>query len=199
VYPAKFVVNYKTNGAPSETSYSIRDVQGNLIFSRNSHTANTEYKDTLEFADGCYRFEFLDAGKNGLSFYSFNNDGAGFVRFRRAESISNLRTFNANFGTSILHFFTVGGTLSTEEPSPESFDFELFPNPADTYLDIRLGYQPDNVRMVLSDASGKQILSKENDGSGNMTRIDVSALSPGIYFIQATGSRGTAIKKFIIK
>ena len=199
VYPAKFVLNYKTNGKPAETSCSIRDAQGNLIFSRNSHTANTEYKDTLEFANGCYRFEFLDAGKNGLSFYSFNNDGAGFVRFRRAESISNLRTFNPNFGTSILHYFTVGGTLSTEEPSQQGFDFELFPNPADHYVDIQLRPESGNTRLILSDASGKRILAQENISTVDMTRLDVSSLSPGVYFIQITASRGTAIKKFIRK
>ncbi len=197
VYPSKFVVNYKTNNKPAETSWSIRDAMGNIIFSRSSHTANTEYKDTLEFANGCYRFEFLDAGKNGLSFFSFNNDGTGFVRFRRAESVSNLRTFNPNFGTSIEHFFTVGGVLSAEESASADFDFELFPNPADAYVDIQLGPESGEVTLTVSDASGKRMIIRQAEKAGTITRLDISDLPPGLYLIQASGSRGTAVKKFI--
>ena len=87
-YPSSFAMWFKTNSVPNESSYELRDVQGNLIFSRSDMSANTIYKDTFNLQPGCYKFQILDTGgsqynnEDGLSWWA-NDDGSGYARLRQ--------------------------------------------------------------------------------------------------------------------
>jgi hypothetical protein len=54
VYTGKFYIQLKTNNAPQENSYSIKDDQGNIVASRNNMSAGTLYRDTIDLPNGCY-------------------------------------------------------------------------------------------------------------------------------------------------
>jgi len=197
VYPHTFVLEYKTNSATFDNAWTIKDGSGNTIFSRGSHTANTVYKDTMDFATGCYVFEFTDESKNGLSFFSFNGDGNGYLRFKRADANSTLKSFNANFGTSIIQHFTVGGSLSIGEAEVPVPEVELFPNPVTDQLNIRVSGINGDAWMQILDMSGKQLrIEKVNIQNGVLSK-DISSLSSGMYIFKLVNEKGAVKKKFV--
>lgn len=197
VYPTTFVLEYKTNGAASDNAWTITDLNGSVLYQRSNHTANTTYKDTMTFAGGCYLFEFTDESKNGLSFYNFNSDGSGLVRFKKADSPATLKSFNANFGTSIVHYFTAGGPLSITEPEVEGPTMEVFPNPATDQLNIRVNGLQGEAWLHMIDMNGKRVrLEKVMLQDGNLTR-DISGLAKGIYVIRLVNDKGAVKQKFV--
>lgn len=197
VYPSTFVLEYKTNGAVSDNAYTIKDFNGNVVYQRSNHTANTTYKDTMTFSGGCYVFEFTDASKNGLSFYNFNGDGTGTLRFKKADVNATIKSFNANFGTSVVHYFTVGGPLSIAEPELETPSLEVFPNPATDQLNIHVSGMTGEAWLHLVDMNGKRVrLEKVMLQDGNLTR-DISGLANGIYIIRLVNDKGAVKQKFV--
>ncbi|MBR5982873.1 MAG: T9SS type A sorting domain-containing protein [Bacteroidales bacterium] len=73
--------------------------------------------------------------------------------------------------------------------------FTVYPNPADNYLTIE-NLVPDNFTLYLYDSNGKLILTQV---VSKTTRIDISWLSPGAYFLQAKYSNGRKEVKKIVK
>jgi hypothetical protein len=197
VYPNTFVLEYKTNSAAFDNAWTIKDGNGNMIYSRSSHAANTIYKDTMSFSSGCYVFEFTDESKNGLSFFNFNNDGSGYLRFKKADANSIIKTFNANFGTSIIQYFTAGGTLSIGEADVVQPEVELFPNPVTDQLNIRVNGINGEAWIQILDMSGKQLrIEKVNLQNGVLTK-DISSLSSGMYIFKLVNDKVAVKKKFV--
>ena len=196
-YPVTFVLEYKTNAAAGDNAWTIKDPTGNVVYSRSNHTANTVYRDTLDFVSGCYVFEFTDESKNGLTFSGFNNDGTGYLRFKRADNNATLKTFNANFGTSVIQYFTVGGVLSVDESEATAPQLDLFPNPATDQLNIRATGITGTVWMQIIDINGKQVrVEQVTLQNGTVTR-DISGLANGVYLLRLVNEKGAVKKKFV--
>jgi hypothetical protein len=71
---------------------------------------------------------------------------------------------------------------------------ELYPHPVDSVINLRtLGFEYREVSIV--DESGKSY-SAERTKDGI---LDVSMLSPGLYILRLTNSRGSLTKKFLKK
>ena len=114
VVPADFVLWVRTNNFGAETKYKIIDQFNNVVLDRNSLSNNTDYKDTLKFAPGCYKLILEDAGEDGLSFWANSAAGTGWARFRRTSG-SSLFTLQPDFGTSSIISFTIDFPLSFED------------------------------------------------------------------------------------
>jgi hypothetical protein len=72
-----------------------------------------------------------------------------------------------------------------------SADFRIFPNPANTELTIFLS-SSDKAEIEISNAMGKLIMK-----NGNKTKIDISTLSKGLYFINVKQGETRGTQKFI--
>jgi len=197
VYPTTFVFEYKTNAAAWQNAWSIKDVNGNQLYGRNSHTANTLYKDTMTFDIGCYIFEFTDEGKDGLSFYSFNNDGAGYLRFKRAENTQIIKAFNANFGTFVKQQFTVGGFVSVDEEAETGYNLEVFPNPAGNQILIKANGLNGEALLKIFDMNGSMVKQQALIMENGTISLDISALASGVYLLNLENQKGSAVQKFI--
>lgn len=196
-YPSKFVLDYKTNNKPSDNAWTIRNAAGNIVYSRYTHTASTVYQDTLTFADGCYVFEFTDASKNGLSFFNFNNDGAGYLRFKRAENTSTIKSFNANFGTSVVQYFTVNGLLSTDEAELIQPGMIISPNPSQSNVNIQVTGMQGEAWMQVLDINGRQIFVEKLQLDGQTLTRDFSSLANGMYIIRIVNAKSSVRQKFV--
>ncbi|WP_073002126.1 T9SS type A sorting domain-containing protein [Mariniphaga anaerophila] len=76
-------------------------------------------------------------------------------------------------------------------------DFDLYPNPARSFVNVRLKYIPEiKSRILLVDASGK-ILSNYMVSSGSV-KLDVAQLSSGLYFVKVVNAEMSITKKLII-
>jgi hypothetical protein len=196
VYPEGIVLWTRTNLAANETKLYIRDVDGNIVFSKTNFQSNTLHKDTVNLTTGCYQLELDDTGEDGLDFFA-NNDGSGFFQIRKTTG-APLAGFESDFGKNIIHYFTVGYGLSIEE-NTSMFDFKCYPNPAYNELNIKTNGFVDDVQFEIFDSFGKLVFQEKLTLSklNNKNSIDVSKLSNGIYFIKVSDSYHTKTQRFI--
>ncbi len=71
----------------------------------------------------------------------------------------------------------------------------LFPNPAREYIDIRVDGDLNVTMMEVYDVYGK-LINTVND-IDNPTRINVSGLADGVYFVRVTTEKGVVTKSFV--
>ncbi len=75
---------------------------------------------------------------------------------------------------------------------------DLYPNPTNSYIDLRFNEAQLQVKVCrLYDVYGK--LLKVVPVSSDLTRVDVSDLANGVYFVRLDSERGTITKKFVKK
>jgi len=78
-------------------------------------------------------------------------------------------------------------TSPTQEE--EVLTFNVSPNPAHDYIELK---EPEHIKIL--SAEGRQMTVNQITGN----RIDVSGLTPGVYFIQVT-SQGLQLKAKFLK
>ena len=91
-------------------------------------------------------------------------------------------------------------TVRVDEYLPSSI--KLYPNPANKYVDIQCtmtNVQLESVEVI--DVYGKVVhaIVGANNHLPLRTRINVSGLAGGIYFVRLTTDKGMVIKKFVKK
>ncbi len=75
---------------------------------------------------------------------------------------------------------------------------ELFPNPASTYIELKLKTQNQNIiSLRIIDINGKEILQKQVNSP--KTKLDISILSDGVYIMEGVTSKGNRISAKFVK
>ncbi len=72
----------------------------------------------------------------------------------------------------------------------------VYPNPNTGRLTIDIG-ENQNIQIEILDNSGKLIISKAT--KQQITSIDLSGYTPGIYFINLTNDEISTVKRIIVK
>ncbi|MEE2931092.1 MAG: peptide-N-glycosidase F-related protein [Bacteroidota bacterium] len=200
-YPNSFAVWVGTNNGVinsltqvSETSWDILDDQGNVVVSSGVLYGNSQYRDTITLSNGCYTFIMHDTDEDGLEFWA-NNDGGGMVRFRQLGA-SWLKIFDPDFGTNIIHEFTVGYAQSITNEEIEKV--EVYPNLMNENVTIDFVNHHPETDLVLMDNIGKVILEIPIKEQGSISRkINVSNLSKGIYYLKIDNIDNNPPKKIV--
>jgi len=96
---------------------------------------------------------------------------------------------NLSSGTSV-----VTGTGEEEEEE----DLKIFPNPANHHLFIETKEKTKTYTYQLIDASGKKILDEQTITSPS-TELDLSSLTPAVYFLLLRDSQGKSKTLSILK
>ena len=199
-YPETFALWVQTNAGvintltqESETSWDFYDANGTSVFTSGSLVSNTQFRDTLSFTPGCYTFVMEDTDEDGLDFWA-NSDGGGMVRFREIGA-SWLKSFNADFGTNIIHQFTIGGSQSTNQESNNGW--KVFPNPTKNNIIIE-GVSDTKSEIIILNSLGEEVIKLINRNSGFISEtIDLSKLETGIYFVKIRDDKSQIIKKVV--
>jgi hypothetical protein len=179
MYPDGLIIAIRANAAATQTRVFVYDENQQAVFSRTSYPANTLERDSVKLPAGCYQLVIHDSGKNGLSFFTFNNDGNGTARIQNVNTGAVLQNFNANFGTNIIHHFTVGYGVETDvllsDPS-----LNIFPNPATEAISVSIeNISLSAAHFKLLDISGRVMIDGEiNDTE---TRFSLNGIPPGLY------------------
>ena len=84
-------------------------------------------------------------------------------------------------------------TLSIEDKN--SLTFDIFPNPARDYLNIKLPNEILEGSVEVFDFSGKSVINTKVDRFDN--KININALSTGMYIIKLTSEEKYGVKKLI--
>ena len=138
---------------------------------------------------------------NGGSYTQIAGTGTG------TTFTASLTDLTANTGYTFKAFITYGGeTVYGEEMSFTTSsvgidnitlanNINLMPNPADNYIDLTVNSNVAVKEAVVYNAFGQMIQTVElND---NHTRIDLSNMTSGMYFVRVNGEGVSATKKFI--
>lgn len=84
----------------------------------------------------------------------------------------------------------------SEDRYASGFDFEAYPNPTSGDLTIDLAGENDEYQIGIYSIHGKEILVDEMK-QGNSTRLDLSPLAPGTYFIKITKGDRSVTKRVV--
>ena len=184
----------KTNKQAYRYSMVVRDIEGNVMLTRENLENNTVYKDTLDFPLGCYSIEVTDIEDMGLTYWAYPEQGTGYFRLMDLDS-NILRNFNSEFGRTIYYTYHVGEGFYIDEPGIENI-VNIYPNPSDGLVNIEIKDLTGKVQAFVYNIHGELLISKETE-SGNFT-FDLSGHPVGLYFIEVRHS-GFSVRKKIIR
>jgi hypothetical protein len=95
-------------------------------------------------------------------------------------------------GEAVIHVYNNVGVNEYNNLS-----VSVYPNPAENTISIYGLNENEENQIRISDGCGKIVAVQNLNITGTKTDIDVSQLSPGIYFVRITGKSGTACTRFI--
>jgi hypothetical protein len=156
------------------------------------------YKDTLSLEHGCYTFELLDLGNDGLKYWADPAQGNGSIRFRKYNSQATVKSFQPEFGRSIKYSFVVGGYMNIQEPENGKFA-EVYPNPSkgEFTLDL-IGYNGMYDLSILNLSGAEVFNSRIQTLGNNIETLSLNYLPAGIYFLKLFNSTEVVVKRLII-
>lgn len=188
IYPDNFVLHYRTNARPQENDLFVRDMDGNIVHSRTTFTANTQYRDTLELAPGCYELEFTDSGNDGLSYWADPDAGNGWFRFRSLQG-QIMRTFEPEFGNRIHAAFGIG-TITGMEDVVNATAFAVHPNPSNDVFTLTASDLSDPAPFVVTDITGRVVRTGQMIPWESL-RLDLGGERSGVYVVRIAHDRTT--------
>lgn len=196
LYKNKVVLHFKTNLRASDFRLTVKDLAGNTILSLTNLQPNTLYRKELELSQGCYTLEVTDINNYGLSYWAFPDQGNGYIKITD-ENDAALKVFNPDFGHGINYSFYYGSYSLVQEPSIDESIY-IYPNPANSLLNISINNQFDNIKLRVVDLNGKVVLSKsDNMHSGSIYQLNIEELPIGTYILEVNNGKEIYHKKFI--
>ncbi|SFZ94337.1 Por secretion system C-terminal sorting domain-containing protein [Flaviramulus basaltis] len=90
-------------------------------------------------------------------------------------------------------------TLSTEDFELNKYGLKIYPNPVNNTIYFAANESYNNVNIQLADVTGRMVLKGKMETLNNQTKLNVSALPTGIYFLNITGNNIKYVKKIIKK
>ncbi len=198
IYADKLYISLYTNNRANQNSYVIKDVEGNIVFTRENLQNNTYYKDTLDLADGCYTLEMIDTGNDGLKFWANPSQGSGMMRLRSATNNTTIyKTFQTDFGKIFNYSFVIGNITHVNQSDSYTPEIQLYPNPTNGIVNIRVKIDnTDFIEINVYDLAGKKIISEKYDNMFELeTSINLSEKKSGIYICKIRTENQVYVRK----
>jgi hypothetical protein len=209
------LLSVQTNNYANETSYSLKDKDGNVILERiqGSMTANTAYRDSIFLTDGCYNLTVNDGGGDGLGWWANTAQGAGHVRIISPFfTFVTLKNFNVDFGSTINYNFVWSSTDSIQSacslitgqeviPTLTELMYQLYPNPNTGLCTVEIGSpEAQDYTCRVYNMMGVLVHQKSVKNTTQATlELNLEDQASGVYLFEVEGSLGTKrVEKFII-
>jgi hypothetical protein len=181
-------VELKTNKNSGETSWFIFDALGNVVHkSELSLAPQTVYTSNLTMANGCYRFTIEDTGGDGLAFWHNPDAGTGHLRLQRgfgSSGYADMKTFT-DFGSSASYEFAINTFLNVEE-IPQNQAFKLYPNPAESIINVLTSPLAVPAELFIYDIRGV-LIHGETVQSESLHTVSVANYPSGVYIVVLKG------------
>lgn len=198
VHMAKFAIWLKANNYPNDNSYTIKDINGNVVMSRSGLTAQALYKDTVDLPYGCYTFELTDTGNDGLYYWADAAQGSGYLQLR---SMTNglIKNFEPEFGRTVFYAFSVGNLNTIDEIGEDPF-IELFPNPNNGTFNLRVIGIEGNTQVEVLNALGQAITFQQVSSNGELNmNLSLPSVATGFYFVRVLNNGKVFTKKMMVE
>ena len=201
MYTGSLVFEFKTNNYPAQNNYTLKDDQGNIIINRTGATTNFTYLDTAYLPTGCYSLFMKDLANDGLSFWNNGSQGSGWFKIKDGSGGTTLKTFNPDFGDNINYQFTVNYALPVAELSTEKPFMKIFLNPVMNNIVAEIhSARYSETEISLLNTMGQKV-KRENIRLAQPVEkiiLDVSLLSPGIYFLRMKLENFQDVQKIVV-
>lgn len=201
--PSKLVIELKTNSAPSENSYTLKNSSGTTVFQRNGLTANTTYSDTLNLANDCYLFDLRDTGEDGLTWWANTAQGSGTIKFKNGYTGAVLTNFNSDFGGQVYQQFNADASLVglTDYIFTSQNKLAVLPNPSEGNIIVNIDLkEKQDFTIEIIDMLGKKVFSKEIKQSIAVSEeFDLSKNNKGVYFVILKTNDEVITRKVLIQ
>ncbi len=200
-WPNMFVLKLKSNHAPNETSWTVTDDAGNVLFENDEMIANTVYEDTIDVADGCFNLRINDTGGDGLQYWAnMPPNGNGTAGYARIFNLNGqlIHTFQADFGNFIQQSFSVGMALNAHENRDAGF-IELYPNPGNGLVKLSFKLKEiQDIEVSVLDMMGNIVLLKSlpNCLDENIS-LDIRNQPAGAYYCLIKTREGIFTRKIM--
>lgn len=184
------------------------DNKVNIFFQGHDHVFAHEILDSVTYqsvpmaADSTYQIGML---ANADSYVSDTVDGTGHIRVTVSPENIKVDYVKAYLPADTLGVHKngeIGFTYTIGKPSPntgveneelETPIIKLFPNPANSLLNVISNKESENYTFSISNLIGQQVLQSTNKS------IDISSLSNGIYIISIKSETIELNKKIIVR
>lgn len=187
---------------PQETSWSITNASGEVIVSAGYSTANPDGSTVTEningLSSGDYTFTIDDRFGDGIC-CDYGN--GSYTLSSSAGTIVSGGEFESSESTS----FCVEGSSQARETQvalethvleeENRGDFKIYPVPVRDVINFEGAEKIKDIQVF---SMYGQLVSEEVNFSKGFEKIDVSALSNGIYFIRITAEKQTITRKFVL-
>lgn len=187
-------IQLKNDGSPNEASWDIRDLNGNIVFSRAAFPgAYVTADDTVYLANGCYTVNVYDSYGDGLCCYG---GGQGFFSINKIDG--NVLYFVKDFGASYSKSITFDYTTGIHKAEGEG-TFFVYPNPASQNIRINTSFESGITKVELVDISGRIVLEEENlIISNHLLELNIDGIQSGVYFISLITDGKRISKKLMV-
>ncbi|MCF8366607.1 MAG: T9SS type A sorting domain-containing protein, partial [Bacteroidales bacterium] len=194
-------IECKTNNQGYQTSYSLTDMEGNVIFEMSDLANATIYTNEVNLELGCYLLRIDDTGDNGLEFWYYPSYGAGYLRIKDASG-NILVDIEPDFGKYAVYEFGIVDFTGTEEIPEKSNIVSVYPNPTSDLIHINLlGLENNIIDARIFDASMVLVLESQFcvEADDYTESIDIDKLPAGVYFLQLEYDGKKTLKKIVKK
>jgi hypothetical protein len=195
-----FTIECKTNLQGYQTSYSLTDLDGNVILEMSGLENSTVYSNEVTLPMGCYRLRIDDTGDNGLYYWHTPNYGTGYFRLKKSSGFI-IENFEPEFGRFAVYEFGIVDFTGIEDSPDEASIVSIFPNPATDLVTINLkGLENCNVKAVIFSATNLKVYEKQFKVSGTdfTESINLKNLTPGMYILRLEYD-GKVLNRKIVK
>lgn len=199
VLQAEFIMVLRTNNFGNENSLTIKNMDGDIVVSKNNLLNNTTYKENLNLAQGCYEVELTDSGNDGLAFWANSAQGAGDLYFMKSNFL-RIKNFNSDFGKFLRYSFLVGNIDRVDNQIIENV-FDVFPNPSSGLVKLKMNIDiSDDSKILITDISGNLIKTISNKQLQNKEyTIDLTDLTNGLYLFNYKDENISIVNKVVIQ
>ncbi len=194
-------VECKTNNQGYQTSYSLTDMAGNVIFEMDDLENATIYTNEVNLEPGCYKLRIDDTGDNGLDFWYFPNYGTGYLRIKDSDG-NILVDIEPDFGKYAVYEFGVVDFTGTREILEKSNIVSVYPNPTAGFVHVNFqGLENHLIDARIFDANMSVLLEKQLcvEGTDFTESISLEKYPSGVYFLELEYDGKTSLKKIVKK
>jgi len=167
-----------TDQHPEETTWDIKDSEGNIIAQGGPYTISSIFIEEFTWpADGCYTLTMHDAGGNGL-------DG-GFYKIVKSNN-SPIWVGNTDFGYETTAEFAYDAVMDVHS-APKVNEINIYPNPIVDVAQVEFTLlEQSTINMSLYNILGKKIIQIYNGkmpAGIQQIQVNTTDLDAGVYFV----------------
>lgn len=206
-FRADFKMSSSYQGQVNSANWSIKDMNGNTVITRQGTASSASYQDTFHLANGCYRLDFESPLGVGLAFFTAMSS-KGYFRIYSLNSGNRIAlpktdfentNLEGNFGNGFTQYFTVqnSNVVGIEDVNQSNFNIGVYPNPAKEVIHLEvLGQLKEKAHIRLTNLLGQTIYSNETKDLN--VDINTANIPNGIYLLSYEVGGVKKIEKVVV-